>query len=182
MYIFKEKRLLIEFEKVSTDENIECVVALAREIWTHHYANIIGKEQVEYMLVTFQNSSVIKSQIVDGAEYYLAKMENNVIGYIGLGPNKDKDKILLSKLYVKSAARGKGAGKGILDFVESKCVAEDATLVWLTVNKMNDGAIKWYKRRGFEIIEKVKIDVGCGYFMDDYIMEKRIRVNAKSVD
>ena len=31
-----------------------------------------------------------------------------------------------------------------------------------------------YKHRGFIIVDKVKKDIGGGFFMDDYLMEKSI--------
>ena len=168
----------VEIETVSTDQDIECVAALARDIWMHHYVPIIGEEQVEYMLLNVQSSAAIKSQIADGAEYYLAKIENEPVGYVGLSTDENRDKILLSKLYVRDITRGKGAGKAILNFVEDKCVAENISFVWLTVNKMNNGPIAWYKHHGFVVTEEVKSDIGGGFFMDDYIMEKRIRASA----
>lgn len=173
-----ETNLPVEIETVSTDKDIECVAALAREIWIHHYVQIIGEEQVEYMLLNFQSSAAIKSQIADGAEYYLVKIENEPVGYIGMRADKNKDKMLLSKLYLRNVTRGKGDGKAILNFVEDKCVAENISFVWLTVNKMNAGAINWYKNRDFVLIDEVKSDIGGGFFMDDYIMQKRIGGNA----
>ena len=57
--------MLAEITKVKTDDEIDVVSALAREIWTEHFTPIIGKSQVEYMLDNFQSSHAIKSQIID---------------------------------------------------------------------------------------------------------------------
>ena len=164
----------IKIVPVSTDDNIDSVTVLAKEIWTHHYVPIIGEEQVEYMLSNFQSFAAIKSQISDGTEYFLVKIDNVQVGYIGLIVSENKDKILISKIYVNNAARGKGAGHAMLSFVEDKCIAEKIPLLWLTVNKMNCGAINWYKNREFVVTDNVKTDIGGGFFMDDYIMEKEI--------
>lgn len=168
--------MAVKIRTVSTDDEIECVAALAIDIWTHHYVPIIGEEQVEYMLKNLQSSAAIKSQIATGAEYYLVKIENQPVGYVGLNHDESKDKILLSKLYLRNVTRGKGVGKAILDFVEDKCITENISTLWLTVNKMNEGPINWYKNQGFAVIDKVKSDIGGGFFMDDYVMEKSIRV------
>jgi GNAT superfamily N-acetyltransferase len=176
--VSKETHLSIEIEQVKTNEQIEYVAALAREIWTQHYVQIVGEKQVEYMLSNFQSSDAIRSQISEGAEYYLAKTRNDPVGYAGLTVDKRKSKLLLSKLYVRSAARGTGAGKAMLDFVEQKCTIEGISCVWLTVNKMNLDSIKWYQHRGFVVTDEVKSDIGGGFFMDDYIMEKNVAGNA----
>lgn len=165
--------LSVEIARVSTDDDIDCVATLATDIWTEHFTPIIGASQVKYMLKKFQRSDVIKSQITSGAEYYLAKVENESVGYIGLIPDLDARKMMLSKIYLKSSTRGKGVGKALLDYVEDKCVLENFSSLWLTVNKFNDGPITWYKRSGFFVIEEVKKDIGGGFFMDDYIMEKK---------
>ncbi len=62
----------------------------------------------------------------------------------------------------------------MLNFVEDKCIAEKISLLWLTVNKMNSGANNWYKNRDFVVTDKIKTDIGGGFFKDDYIIEKEI--------
>ena len=162
---------------MSTNEDIEQVAILADEIWTQHFTPIIGATQVDYMLRKYQSPGAIKSQIKDGAEYYLANLERAWVGYAGLSTDIDQDKILLSKIYVKSSVQGKGVGTAIFDYVESNCVLRKLSSVWLTVNRNNDDAISWYKRRGFVVVDKVKKDIGEGFFMDDYLMEKLIPPN-----
>ena len=44
--------------------------------------------------------------------------------------------------------------------------------MYLTVNKHNDIAIRAYEAKGFETIEAAETDIGEGFIMDDYIMEK----------
>ena len=46
--------------------------------------------------------------------------------------------------------------------------------VVLAVNKRNASAIAAYRKSGFEIREAVVKDIGGGFVMDDYIMEKRL--------
>jgi GNAT superfamily N-acetyltransferase len=87
---------------------------------------------------------------------------------------------MLSKLYVRKSVRGKGVGKLILDFVERKCSSEGLDTLWLTVNRYNHGPISWYQQCGFVTVDEVKKDIGGGYFMDDYIMEKNINIEIKS--
>lgn len=49
-----------------------------------------------------------------------------------------------------------------------------AAVLRLNVNKQNEPAIRAYLRNGFEIVENVKVDIGNGFFMDDFVMEKKI--------
>lgn len=162
----------LDIISVLSDEDIAQVAALAREIWTEYFTPIIGRQQVEYMLTHFQSPAALKRQLSAGSEYYLAKAANELVGYIGLIPDPHLNTIMLSKFYVKRSMRGKGVGSGFLQFTEQKCVLEEISSIWLTVNKHNDDAVEWYKRRGFQITDKVKKDIGDGFYMDDFVMHK----------
>ena len=164
----------VEIIQVSTNDEIESLARLAREIWRQHYTPIIGESQVEYMLTNFQSPDAIRAQISDGLEYYLAKEDREWVGYVGLTPDYAQNKMMLSKIYVKSSSRGKGVGQSLLDFVEKKSALEEFSSIWLTVNRFNNDSIAWYKHRGFITVDKVKKDIGGGFFMDDYLMEKSI--------
>ena len=54
--------------------------------------------------------------------------------------------------------------------------ASDAGYAKLTlnVNKANAKAIRVYTKNGFKQKQSVRIDIGSGFFMDDYIMEKKL--------
>ena len=47
--------------------------------------------------------------------------------------------------------------------------------MYLTVNKHNELAIRAYRGTGFDVIDSVETDIGEGFVMDDYIMEKQVR-------
>lgn len=47
--------------------------------------------------------------------------------------------------------------------------------MYLTVNKHNDLGTRAYKGKGFEVIDAVETNIGEGFVMDDYIMEKKLR-------
>ena len=48
------------------------------------------------------------------------------------------------------------------------------SVISLTVNKHNSNSIEAYKKMGFEIIRPMVTDIGSGYVMDDYYMEKKL--------
>lgn len=158
-------------EKVSTPDQIQQVAALAFEIWNQHFVPIIGQGQVDYMLDKFQSPAAITQQIDQGFEYYLLAHQSVNLGYLGLVPNESEGKMMISKFYISSNHRGQGYGNYVLDFVKTACKTRGIPTIWLTVNKYNENTIAWYKRKGFEVTEEVKADIGKGYYMDDYIME-----------
>ncbi|MCF7807346.1 MAG: GNAT family N-acetyltransferase [Candidatus Marinimicrobia bacterium] len=162
--------LLITPVHAKTD--VQRLAGLASEIWWQHFPPIIGKAQVEYMVKKFQSETAILEQLEQGYDYFLAEIDGLAVGYTGLLPDAEAKKLMISKLYVKENARDNGVGQTLLDFIEKKCNTEGLDTLWLTVNRGNTGPINWYLKRGFRITKEVDMDIGEGFIMDDYIMEK----------
>ena len=161
---------------VKTQAQIHKVAELARDIWTEHYLPIIGKKQLRYMLLKFQSASAIAAQIADGYEYYIiAGDDGESAGYSAILQETDGNGLMLSKLYVKKSQRGRGLGHRMLLFTEELCREREIGTLWLTVNKNNVKSIAWYKRMGFRQTAPIVQDIGEGFVMDDYRMEKLIR-------
>ena len=159
---------------VASNSDVAVVAELADCIWREHFIPIIGEQQVEYMLEKFQSVPAITSQLQSGFEYYIAVMDGKPAGYTGLVPEPAADKMMISKLYVQRDARGNGVGGRLLQFAEQECYKRGMPTAWLTVNRFNLEPIEWYRYKGFRIVDEVRKDIGEGFFMDDYIMEKRL--------
>lgn len=148
---------------------------LAHEIWNQHFVSIIGQEQVDYMLNEFQSPSAIMGQLSTGFEYFLAvtnhQEQEEKAGYLGILADENASRLMISKIYIREKNRGTGLGNYLLDFVKTRCSERNLKTVWLTVNRFNDETISWYQRKGFDIVDEVKKDIGGGFVMDDYIME-----------
>ena len=159
------------FIKVAAKQHIEAVETLAREIWTEHYIPIIGREQVDYMLSRFQSAQAIEEQIANGCLYFLIREAEEFIGYISIQPKEQE--LFLSKIYVRSSRRGKGYGRKAVRFAEELAKEKGLGKIVLTVNKNNILAIKAYEAIGFKKVEALVQDIGKGFVMDDYKMEKK---------
>lgn len=158
--------------EVTNNEQIEIVEELARKIWNEHYPPIIGQEQVGYMIAKFQSREAIAEQIREGIHYYLIDRQGREVGYLAV--KKEKDAVFLSKIYVQATDRGSGLGKEALRFVESLCQEWQVPKIYLTVNKNNTDSINAYLKLGFVNTGSVVMDIGGGFVMDDYKLERVI--------
>jgi len=158
--------------EVSTERQIDIVESLAREIWTEHYIPIIGKGQVDYMLGRYQSRQAVKEQIAYGVLYFLMEEGRDFIGYIAVQPRGDE--LFLSKIYLRSSRRAKGFGKKAVQFVEMLARERGLGKITLTVNKNNAGAIRAYEKMGFRNVGPLVQDIGSGFVMDDFAMEKTL--------
>lgn len=166
---------MIHFIEVNSEQQIADIVTLAREIWTEHYLPIVGQEQIDYMLEKFQNRQAITEQLLDGYEYYSLVYDGHHVGYIAVIANVNKSSLMISKIYLLKSKRGSGLGKKMLQFIEALCQQRSIQKIWLTVNKHNSHSIEWYTQMGFINTGPIVQDIGGGFLMDDFRMEKSIR-------
>lgn len=163
----------IDIIEASDFELIAKIAKLADRIWREHYIPIIGKGQVDYMIDKFQSQAAIKQQIQGGFIYFLLKeSDGGDIGYIGVVVKGTE--LFLSKLYLLSEKRGKGYGRQAMRFIEQLGKEKGCFNIGLTVNKNNRNTIKVYEKFGFTNKGEMIQDIGSGFIMDDYKMEKNI--------
>lgn len=154
------------------NQQLETIQALGAIIWNECYSSIISPQQIEYMLHRFQSVSAMEEQQRNGYQYYLLQQADVPIGYIGLQPAEGK--MLLSKLYLLQQSRGKGYAQQAFAFVEKQGAMQQCSHIWLTVNKNNTRAIRAYQKQGFITIREQVVEIGQGFVMDDYVMEKPV--------
>lgn len=165
--------MVLSFQLVTTREDVETAAKLAAEIWKEHYIGIISAEQVEYMLDKFKSVHAIAGQIEhQGCEYYLMQLDGVNAGYLAIKP--EDSKLFLSKLYLLKEHRGKGYGSQAIRFLVELCRERKLKAIWLTVNRHNASSIAVYERNGFRTVRTQVADIGGGYVMDDYVMEKTV--------
>jgi diamine N-acetyltransferase len=158
---------------VADDASIAAVIYLAGIIWREHYTPIIGAEQVEYMLEHFQSENAVREQIGEGYLYYLIRNDTGeAVGYFSAIPRKEG--LFLSKIYVLREHRGKGYARQSMEFIQALAKSRNLQRITLTVNKRNRGSIHAYQKMGFAVYDAVVHDIGSGFVMDDYAMEKHL--------
>lgn len=161
--------MLINFQEVFSDKELQKIEAMASIIWHEHYTPIIGVHQVKYMLDKFQSVHTMNEQIDTGYHYFIINDQDQPLGYLSF--NKRNKDLFLSKIYVLKESRGKGIGKKSMKFVVDAAKGLGCEKVSLTVNKFNHNSIKAYERVGFINKEALIQDIGGGFVMDDYLME-----------
>jgi GNAT superfamily N-acetyltransferase len=112
-------------------------------------------------------------QMSAGYEYFLVSRAQSDIGYFAVQPQLEERRLFLSKLYLLDRHRGGGTGRACMEFIERLGRDRGLGLLWLTVNKGNP-SVQAYQRLGFSIAAEIVMDIGGGFVMDDYRMEKPV--------
>ena len=161
----------VEFAPVRLPADVDAVASLAREIWDEFYVPIIGRAQVDYMVARFQSASAVAEQIEAGYEYFLVHQDDAPVGYLAFVAKADERALFVSKFYLLRRTRGAGTGRVCMEFIERFARQRGLGSLWLTVNKGNP-SVNVYKRLGFRVAAELVMDIGSGFVMDDYRMEK----------
>ena len=158
------------------DADIAPVCSLAREIWLQHYPGIITVKQIEYMLAQRYSSDIIGMQLHTG-EAWWDKLEvcGELCGFASYERGREAGTMKLDKLYVHQLVRGRGYGGALIEHVAGAARRQGMDKLYLQVNKHNHGSVAAYLRAGFVVANSVTVDIGRGFVMDDYVMEKSVR-------
>jgi ribosomal protein S18 acetylase RimI-like enzyme len=158
-----------------TEADFETVARLGETIWRDHYIGMITAEQVEYMLKGRYTPE--KLRVYAGAQdrwLSLLRQDGRPVGYCSWSIGPTPSEMKLEQLYLLAEMKGQGLGGLMLRHVEDEARAKGCASVWLTVNKGNTGSIAVYKKAGYAVREEAVFDIGNGFVMDDYVMEKRM--------
>jgi len=155
------------------EQDIEIIRDIAAATWPSTYLDIIGQAQIDYMLEKMYNKGELLKQFLEGHIFLIAEDNQNQYGFAGYSIINPEEKIYkLHKLYVLPSAHGKGVGKLLINEVFNQVKNAGASALQLNVNKHNN-AKDFYLKGGFAIKDSIKLDIGEGFYMDDYVMEYR---------
>ena len=148
------------------------LASLACGLWHDAYDDLLGTDQVDYMVASMQSAEAIARQTDEGYVYFFIVEGGQTIGYCGI--RAEGTKLFLSKLSLCAERRGQGLGQRALAEVVEQARLRGLNAVYLTVNKGNARAIRAYERFGFRRADSAVTDIGGGFVMDDYIYEYQL--------
>jgi ribosomal protein S18 acetylase RimI-like enzyme len=154
---------------------IPSIKKIANLTWQVTYKEILSAEQMDYMLHLFYDEDALQKQIAQGHQFILAVENNEDVGFASYSLKENEEDVIykLDKIYVHPNQQGKSIGKILLNYIINDIKTKNAFGLELNVNRHNR-ALHFYQKNGFEIIKEEDIDIGNGYFMNDYVMLKKL--------
>ena len=167
-----------------TAADFETLARLAETIWRAHYTGIIGSAQVDYMLDGRYTPEKLRLYLgADDRWLMLLRIDSSTgsraVGYCSYaltdahGEMKPGE-MKLEQLYLLPEYYGQGLGRLMMCHVEQQARARGCGTLMLQTNKRNEIAIAFYRKTGFTVREEAVFDIGNGFVMDDYVMEKAL--------
>ncbi len=166
--------MTLAISPLGSDE-VDALLALAREIWRAHYPPIIGQAQTEYMLAQRYTPEVVRAELARGDLWWDTLSEDGeIVAFASSFAADAPGAIKLDKLYVHPQRQRRGYGGALIEHTCERAKRLGMEKIVLAVNKRNASAIAAYRRSGFEIAGAVVKDIGGGFVMDDFVMEKSL--------
>ena len=167
--------LMTRLRRIAADE-LPMVQKLAQRIWPACYPGIISEKQIDYMLsIWYHPSAMAREMELRGVWFALIEAEaQGAVGYVSFERYQDSDICFINKLYLLPEMHGRGLGAAALNWTADRARELGARRLQLRVNKANHPAICAYRRAGFVFLEDVCTDIGSGFVMDDFMMEKAL--------
>lgn len=158
----------------ATTADIPLIRELTFRVWPQTYATILTQDQIDYMLeMMYSEASLEKQMTKENCQFIIVYEDKVPVGfasYAEVEPRKWK----LHKIYVLQNQQGKGTGKFVINHIIDEIRKRNGEYLFLQVNK-NNNAKSFYEKLGFVEVDFINLDIGNGYFMNDYIMEKKMR-------
>ena len=155
------------------DDQIDVLGGLARHIWLRHYPGIISSAQIEFMLQQRYDAAAIRQQMtLPDNRWVVAQDSESLVGFAHCFPDTDLQRLKLDKLYVHPDWQRQGVGAALLAWVVTEARRQQRSVIQLRTNKRNLIALAAYRSYGFEIVAEKVTEIGGGFVMDDYVLEK----------
>jgi RsiW-degrading membrane proteinase PrsW (M82 family)/GNAT superfamily N-acetyltransferase len=156
----------------ASENDIPLIRSLAQQIWPKTYATILPQKQIDYMMKMMYREQAIKEQMQKDHQFIIVYNTGIPIGFAAYG-EIEPSVYKLFKIYVLHSQQGKGTGRFIIEQIIDEIKPKGAFALQLNVNRYNKAKL-FYEKLGFEVVRTEDIAIGSGYFMNDYVMEKKL--------
>ena len=159
----------------ATEQDLPIIRDIAYQTWPTTFGEILSPTQISYMLDMMYNLDALKAQVDEKKHVFLLAKDadtNEHLGYVSYELNyKNQPLTKIHKIYLLPASQGKGVGRLFIEQVAQVALSHANTRLGLNVNRYNK-AIQFYERMGFAVVGHEDIDIGDGFLMEDFVMEK----------
>ncbi|MEA4921237.1 MAG: GNAT family N-acetyltransferase [Clostridiaceae bacterium] len=163
-----------------TTNDYQYLCELSEKTYKDTFAVFCSEETMQaYLEEAFCETKIIGELSDKHSEFYFAKNDDTVVGYIKVNEFeaqsdiKDHAALELERIYIFQDYQNQGYGKELLEKAVSIAAQKGKAYVWLGVWEKNEKAIGFYRKNGFEISGE-HIFVMGEERQRDYIMKKEI--------
>lgn len=164
-------------------EDVADLKKISQRTFIDTYAVYNTEQNMKAHLQEAYNTKQLISEIRDkNCEYYFAKIDEEIAGYIKLNIGKaqtdikDDSSIEIERIYVLQEYQGNRIGKQFVDFTLQRADELMFDYVWLGVWERNTKALEFYSKMGFEKFDTHHFKLGDD-LQTDYLMKISVQTD-----
>ncbi|MCR5815448.1 MAG: GNAT family N-acetyltransferase [Ruminococcus sp.] len=159
-----------EFENVSGSLDIIKTTCLANRIFGQHFTPMMPRQQIDYILDTYNSYNAINERISTGGyKYYSIVCDSRQAGFFAYVPRLG-EAVEITEIGVIKKQRGKGCCKKALDFIASNARENGAKTVKIKIDKKNEMALNAFKALGMQEIGEEQTKLMGDFFVEQVIL------------
>ena len=175
----------IQIQKISVTE-IDQLQKIGRQTFKETFSESNSEENMKNYLEEGFSKEKLTAELNDkNSEFYFAKLEEEVIGYlkVNFGDSqtelKDSKALEIERIYVSKEFHGKSVGQLLYDKAIEVAKQKGSEYVWLGVWEENPRAISFYKKNGFVEFDKHIFKLGDDE-QTDIMMKLKLEISKGS--
>ena len=149
------------------------ITDIAHRTWPDTFGAILSPAQIDYMLERMYSAPALARQVAEGHVFLLLRADTVPVGYVSYQTDYLPGTTKIHKLYLLPSTQGRGYGRLLVEAVQEHARAAGQQALRLDVNYQNP-AVDFYEHLGFEKIDRVDTEIGNGYLMEDWVMQRSI--------
>ncbi|RLQ92228.1 GNAT family N-acetyltransferase [Planomicrobium sp. Y74] len=137
-------------------KDIKDVQQVAKTSWNDTYEGIIPALIQENFLNSAYSDEMMKRRL-DVSSLYVAEAEAQIVGFANFSKVKEEGEMELGAIYLLPEFQGKGVGTALLN--EGIKNAQNASRVFINVEKENKTGVTFYKAKNFKTLSEFEDDL-----------------------
>jgi ribosomal protein S18 acetylase RimI-like enzyme len=161
--------------------NIDELQKISRDTFLETFAHSTSEENMRHYLENnFSKEQLAKEIEQEYSEFYFAKLEDAVIGYLKINYSgaqtelNDQKSLEVERIYIVRVYYRKGVGQLLLNFALQIAKQQQMDYVWLGVWEENHRAIQFYLKNEFITFDKHVFMLG-EEVQNDFMMKLDLR-------
>lgn len=158
--------------KKATIKEFDLLFKISRQSYTENFAHHWIEGGLNWYLEEVYGEEVIKSDLKNpDINYFIVFFNAEPVGFMKLQLNSklpgysENLGLEIEKIYFRPQFQGKGIGKKLIAVAIDIGISLGRKMIWLGVIDTNENAILFYKRMGFEVHDKIRLDIP--YFREE---------------
>ena len=166
--------------RFATTDDAELIADLSRQTFYETFTASNTKENMDkFMNETFTKEALMKEVGEQDNILFLAYDGNEPVGYVRMREEEvrpefdSKPSVEIARIYAVQSSIGKGVGKALMQKCIEIAIDKKKDIIWLGVWELNQRAIAFYTKWGFEKFGTHVFMLGTDA-QTDWLMKKRL--------